>query len=359
VNTLRVRLILAVLVTSLIVAAVIVIAVRWFSTEQIMHLLMEGVDSEAEARAMVDEYLGRVVVIGAVAGITLGGLTAWWLVLRVLRPLGRLTEGTRRVAEGDLATRLPEPPDTELREVAHAFNQMAATLERTEQLRRTLVEDVAHELRTPLTSLRGYTEALADGVIEPTPEMLRTIHAEIERLTRLVEGLDRLARNERAVARQARAEVDLGELVRGALALAAPELASRAISVRVEETADLPRLVADPDGIGQVVSNLVQNAARYTADGGDITVRLRTDGAAVLCAITNSGSEIPPDELPLIWERLHRVDRSRARATGGAGIGLAIVRQIVTAHGGEVGARSGDGRTEIWFRLPLGAQVAR
>jgi signal transduction histidine kinase len=139
-----------------------------------------------------------------------------------------------------------------------------------------------------------------------------------------------------------------------ALDLKAPELASRAIDVRVEVGRGLPKLVADPDGIGQVVANLVQNASRYTTDGGDITVRLRSEGSSILCAITNSGAQIPPDELPLIWERLHRVDRSRTRTTGGAGIGLAIVRQIVEAHGGSVGARSDEGRTEIWFRLPAG-----
>jgi len=352
VSTLRARLVLAMLVTSLIVAAVILASVRWFSTEQIAHFLMEGVDTEADARAMADEYIARVVVIGALAGLILGGITAWWLARRVLRPIARLMEATRQVAAGDLAARVPEPSDRELREVAHSFNQMAATLQRVEELRTALVEDVAHELRTPLTSLRGYTEALADGVVQPSPEMLRTIHDEIERLTRLVEALDLLARNEARARDRARSEIDLGDLIRRALALAAPELATRSIVVRFEESPGLPRLSADPDSIGQVVSNLVQNAARYTIDGGDISVRLGADGGTIRCAITNSGPEIPRDDLPLIWERLHRVDRSRARATGGAGIGLAIVRQIIEAHGGNVGAQSGEGRTEIWFRLP-------
>jgi len=344
--------VLAMLATSLIVAGVILASVRGFSTDQIALLLMEGVSSEAEARAMADEYIVRVAVIGAIVGLVLGGVTAWWLARRVLRPLARLTDAARRIATGDLAARVPEPSDDELREVAHAFNQMAATLERVEELRSALVEDVAHELRTPLTSLRGYTEALADGVVEPSPEMMRTVHEEIERLTRLVEALDLLARNDARVRDLARAEVDLGDVVRRALALAAPELASRSIVVRFDEPPSLPRLSADPDSIGQVVSNLVQNAARYASDGGDITVRLHVEGRSIRCAIANSGPEIPRDELPLIWERLHRVDRSRTRATGGAGIGLAIVRQIIEAHGGEVGARSGDGRTEIWFRLP-------
>ena len=351
-STLRVRLVLAMLATSLIVAGVMLIAVRWYSTEQITFLLMEGVHSEAEARAMADQYVARVAVIGAVAGLILGGVSAWWLSRRVLRPLARLTEATHLVAAGNLAARIPLPSDRELRDVAHSFNQMAATLERIEQLRTALVEDVAHELRTPLTSLRGYTEALADGVVEPSTEMLRTVHEEIERLTRLVEGLDMLARNDAVTRNLARAEVDLGDLIRRALALVAPELATRSIIVRFDESPALPRLDADPDSIGQVVSNLVHNAARYTTDGGDISVRLESEGTTIRCAIANTGPEIPSAELPLIWERLHRVDRSRARATGGAGIGLAIVRQIIEAHGGEVGARSALGRTEIWFRLP-------
>ena len=351
-STLRVRLVLAMLATSLIVAGVMLIAVRWYSTEQITFLLMEGVHSEAEARAMADENVARVAVIGAVAGLILGGVSAWWLSRRVLRPLARLTEATHLVAAGNLAARIPLPSDRELRDVAHSFNQMAATLERVEQLRTALVEDVAHELRTPLTSLRGYTEALADGVVEPSTEMLRTVHEEIERLTRLVESLDMLARNDAVTRNLARAEVDLGDLIRRALALVAPELATRSIIVRFDESPALPRLDADPDSIGQVVSNLVQNAARYTTDGGDISVRLESEGTTIRCAIANTGPEIPSAELPLIWERLHRVDRSRARATGGAGIGLAIVRQIIEAHGGEVGARSELGRTEIWFRLP-------
>lgn len=354
-RTLRVRLVVAMLATSLIVAAVIVAAVRWFSTEQITHLLMEGVGSEAEARAMTDEYIGRVVIIGAIAGLVLGGITAWWLARRVLRPLARLTGATRMVAGGDLAARVPEPSDTELRELAHEFNQMAATLQRVEELRTALVEDVAHELRTPLTSLRGYTEALAEGIVEPTPEMLRTVHEEIERLTRLVEALDLLARNEADVGERARAEFDLADVVRRGLALVAPELAARSITVSFDADDGLPPITADPDGIGQVVGNLVQNATRYTTDGGDIGVRLEVDGRTIRCTIANSGPEIPSIELPLIWERLHRVDRSRTRATGGAGIGLAIVRQIIEAHGGEVGARSAAGRTEIWFRLPAGA----
>jgi len=350
-TSLRTRLVVVFVSLALVVAAVIVFAVLQFSAERVMHLIMEGVDTPDEAQAMFDQYVVRVLLIGAAVGVIVGSLAAWWLVRRVLRPLERLTRATRAVAAGDLAARVAEPPDPELRQLAAAFNQMTATLERVEQLRRRLVEDVAHELRTPLTSLRGFTEALADGVVEPTPEILRSVNEEIERLTRLVEGLDQLVRGE-GVRQRARAEVDLSVLVGRALDLASPELLSRRIQVRIEHEGTPMRMLAEPDEIGQVVTNLVQNAARYTDDGGSITVRLRAEGDWLRCSVENTGAPIPADQLPLIWERLYRVDRSRARASGGAGIGLAIVREIVEAHGGSVGASSGDGRTAVWFRLP-------
>src|SRR5918999_305030 len=208
------RLIGLFVLVSLLVAGVIVFAVMQFSAEAIMKMAMEGADSPEEARAMFDAYVARVLVIGAATGIGLGALASWWLVGRLMRPLEQLTDAARSIAVGDLAARVAEPPDPELRRLAREFNRMAATLQRVEELRRSLVEDVAHELRTPLTSLRGYTEALADGVVEPTPAMLRTLHDEIERLTRLVEGLDQLARGERGERTLARAEVDLASIVR-------------------------------------------------------------------------------------------------------------------------------------------------
>jgi signal transduction histidine kinase len=353
--SLRLRLIGLFVALALIVAGVMFVAVERFSSDQIMHMATQSGASPTEAQAMFDQYVSRVLLIGAAVGVVLGALMAWWLLRRILRPLDRMAVAARAIAAGNLAARVPDPPDPELRRLADSFNHMAATLERVEQLRRALVEDVAHELRTPLTSLRGYTEALADGVIEPTPEMLRTVHEEIVRLSHLVEELDQLARGERGERAQARAEVDLSAVVQRAVNLASPELTSRRISVRVEDAQSLPRLMAEPDAIGQVVTNLMQNAARYTDDGGEVVVRLRAEGDWVRCEIENTGAGIPRDELPYIWERLYRVDRSRARTTGGSGIGLAIVRQIVESHGGEVGATSRDGLTQIWFRLPVPA----
>ncbi len=353
--SLRVRLIGLFVVLALVVAGVMIVAVQQFSADQVMHLAMQAGSSPDQAQAMFDQTVGRALLLGAVVAVILGTLAAWWLLRRLLSPLERLTDASRAIAAGDLAARVPSPPDPELRGLADAFNQMAATLERMEELRRALVEDVAHELRTPLTSLRGYTEALADGVAEPTPEMLRTVHEEIVRLGTLVEGLDQLARGETAARSQALAEVDLAAVVTRAVALASPDLASRGIRVEIDDAETVPRLMAEPGALDQVVSNLMQNAARYTDDGGRVTVRLGVADGWVRCGVTNSGVPIPPAELPLIWERLHRVDPSRARASGGAGIGLAIVRQIVEGLGGRVGAASGSGLTEVWFEVPIPA----
>jgi len=353
--SLRLRLIGLWVLLALVMAVIMFAAVERFSSEQVTELAMAAGWSEADAQAMFDQSVGQVLILGAAVGLVLGSLAAWWLLRRILLPLNRLTDATRAIAGGNLAARVPDAPDPELQQLADAFNQMAASLERVEQLRRALVEDVAHELRTPLTSLQGYTEAMADGVVEPTPEMLRTVNEEIVRLTRLVKGLDDLARGERGEREQARAEVDLTALVQRAVQIQSPELASRRISVRVDDVDSVPALLAEPDAIGQVVANLMQNAARYTDDGGEIVVRLGEAAGWIRCAIQNTGVEIPAADLPFIWERLYRVDPSRTRASGGDGIGLAIVRQVIEAHGGEVGASSGGGRTEIWFQLPVAA----
>jgi signal transduction histidine kinase len=337
---------------ALVVAAVIVVAVRRFSADQVMRLAMETGLSEADAQAMFDSAVGRVVLIGAIVGVVLGALAAWWLMVRLLGPLRRLTDATRAVAAGDLAARVPAPPDPELRDLADAFNGMADSLQRAEELRRRLVEDVAHELRTPLTSLRGYTEALADGVAEPTPDMLRILHEEMLRLSRLVEQLDRLARGDPAGRSLVMAPLDLPSIVARATEIVAPDLAARGVALDVTCEPEIPAVVGDTDAIGQVIGNLLQNAVRYTDDGGAVSVTVAPDIGAVRTTVTNTGPPIPPDELPLIWERLYRVDPSRDRASGGSGIGLAIVRDIVRAHGGAVGATSGDGRTAVWFTLP-------
>jgi len=351
--TLRLRLIGLFLLLAMAVAAVMILAVQRFGSEQIMRLAVQSGSSEAEARAMFDTYIGGVLLLGAAVAVVLGAAAAWWLLRRILLPLDRLTRATMAVAAGDLSARVPRAPDPEFERLGESFNAMAAALQHAEELRARLVEDLAHELRTPLTSLQGYLEALADGVVEATPDMLHSVHEEIVRITHLVEELDRLARSAPGAEAVASEPVNLAAVVRRVAAIYEPDLASREVTLMVVADDAVPEVLADPDAIGQVVTNLLQNAARYTDRGGEVRAEVTsTAHVTVRCAVENTGPDIPAAELPFIWERLYRVDRSRARSSGGAGIGLAIVRRIVEEHGGQVGAASAAGRTTVWFELP-------
>jgi signal transduction histidine kinase len=228
---------------------------------------------------------------------------------------------------------------------------MAASLAAQEGLRRDFIANAAHELRTPLTNLQGYLEALRDGVIAADRETFESLWDEAERLVRLSRALEALAERDAATGQPELVELDLAAAVRAAVDLVRPQADRSGLELRV----DLPERLAaraNPDHRAQVLANLLSNAVRYTTARGRIVVRAQRRSADVLVSIANSSEPIPPDDLARVFERFYRVEKSRDRARGGAGIGLAIVRQLVEAAGGRVGAESADGRTRIWFSLP-------
>jgi signal transduction histidine kinase len=234
--------------------------------------------------------------------------------------------------------------------LAQSFNQMAMQLEDQERMRREFIANAAHELRTPLTNLKGYLEALRDGVIEPDRATLDSLWEEAERLVRLSNSLDTLATGDAGLPAEP-VELDVARAVRAAVDLAMPAIHAAGLSIRAEVPDSLPGR-ADPDGLAQVLGNLLQNAVRYTPSGGEVGVEARKVPRGIEVSVSNTGPGIPPDDLPHVFERFYRVDKSRAATGGGAGIGLSIVRQIVEASGGEVGADSKPGMTRFWFRLP-------
>jgi signal transduction histidine kinase len=237
----------------------------------------------------------------------------------------------------------------EVRALANAFNVMVDRLAEQDAVRREFVVNASHELRTPLTNLQGYLEALRDGVLPPDPQTFDSLREEVDRLTRLASSLDLLAGADDE--RPMPVDVDLGALVRASLELTAPSFARRSIAV---DSSIAPGIVvhARGDELAQVVSNLLQNALRYTPSGGEVRVTLATDAGHAQVRVSNSGSEIPAEDLPRVWERFFRVERSRDRASGGAGIGLAIVKRLIEEAGGRVGASSEAGVTTFWFSLP-------
>jgi signal transduction histidine kinase len=267
---------------------------------------------------------------------------------QLARPLDQLARAARRIADGDYAAAVPRAGPEELTSLADSFNQMALSLREQERTRRELIANIAHELRTPLTNLEGYLEAMRDGVIVATPEQLASLHEEVERLVRLSRSLDTLS-DEQLDGGQT--EINLAQALRSAVEVARPGFEAKGIDVRVRMPHRL-HARAHPDHLAQVLANLLQNAARYTPAGGRVTVAAETRRSDVLVMIANTGDGIPDRDLPHVFERFYRVEKSRDAARGGAGIGLAIVKQLIEAAGGEVGADSSDGHTRFWFRLP-------
>jgi signal transduction histidine kinase len=267
------------------------------------------------------------------------------------RPLREVGAAARRIADGDYAARVPREGPEEIASLADSFNQMAASLEEQERMRRDFIANAAHELRTPLTNLQGYLEALRDGVITADRSTYESLHEEADRLVRLSRSLDALAEGDAAQTAPQLGPIDLAAAVRSAVELAQPAIDRAGLRVEISSPPSVPAR-ANADHLAQVLANLLSNAVRYTPAGGAIAVRVERHPDDLLVSIANTSEPIPPDDLARVFERFYRVEKSRDRARGGAGIGLAIVKQLVEASGGRVGAESLEGQTRFWFSLP-------
>ena len=327
-------------------ALIIDLASRSFM-QIMMRYHIDPVAVEQEFLATVD----RVLVLGSLVAAVVATVLGWALVRRLVRPIGEMMRLAERIAEGDYARRVEARGPGELARLADSLNRMATALQRIEALRRDLVANVAHELRTPLTTLQGYLEALRDGVAPASPQTLESLHEEALRLVRLVDALHQLSQFDARVSRRRRATLDVQALVRGTVAAYADAFGRRGLTVREADDPDCPPVDGDPDLVGQALRNLLDNALRYAAPGTDVTVRITSHDGGVRIGVENSGEDIASEDLPRIFERFYRGEKSRSRDTGGAGIGLALVQEIARAHGGEVGAASVRGVTTVWFSL--------
>ncbi|HLO24546.1 MAG TPA: ATP-binding protein, partial [Geobacteraceae bacterium] len=265
----------------------------------------------------------------------------------------QITAITRKVAVGNFSERVNVASRYEVGQLADAFNEMADNLEKIERLRKNMVADIAHELRTPLTNLRGYLEGLSDAVIPPSRENFRMLEQEVLRLVHLVEDLQQLARADAARAFLDRQELSLHDLLGQIMNLYRPNFQEKAIDVhwRLEPGSDT--VTADRDKLLQAIRNLADNAWKYTPAGGSVTITTQRTVDGIKTVFANSGAVIAAKDIPYLFERFFRADRSRSRNAGGAGIGLAIVKELIEAHGGTVGAESDERGTRVWFTLPL------
>jgi two-component system sensor histidine kinase BaeS len=296
--------------------------------------------------------VNRWLLLAAFGSAALAIVLALALSRRILGPIEAVTAAARRMEQSDLGARVTVRSADEIGELARAFNAMAEAVQRSETLRRNLVSDVAHELRTPLTNLRCQIEALQDGLQPPDDKTLRSLHEEALLLARLVDDLQDLTLAEAGQLSLQRGPVRVSAAVDGALTALRPLADQRGLTLHAEAAEDLV-VDADRERLAQILRNLLANAVTHTPQGGTITVTAQQDGDDVWLEVADTGDGIAPEHLPHIFDRFYRSDASRARATGGAGLGLAIVGQLVRAHGGRVAATSGPGRgTRVRFSVP-------
>lgn len=290
------------------------------------------------------------ILVAALAALAIAFVVAWFVARRLTRPLVSLAGVARAFAAGDRGARataddLAAPG--EIGDLARAFDAAADDVARAESSRREMAADLAHELRTPLAALQAGLEELRDGLVDPDAERLAALHEQSRRLGRVVDDLAALSAAENAALSLRRRVLDLGELTVEAVAVVRP--AADAAGVRLHTDVSAVLVLADPDRLHQVVGNLLGNAVRYCRPGDDVTATVRHDGSEAVLEVRDTGPGISPEDLPHVFERLWR---GRAD-TEGSGIGLAVVRELVTAHGGTVTAVSDGVRgTTMTVRLP-------
>jgi two-component system sensor histidine kinase BaeS len=347
-----VRIALAALAAAGIGLLIVVVGVVVVGGQAFTELMIKAGDSAEHARAMYDQSVTTVVIAAVVVAALVSIGIALVMGRMLARPLREVGAAARRIAEGDYAARVPREGPEEIASLADSFNQMAASLEEQERMRRDFIANAAHELRTPLTNLQGYLEALRDGVIVADQATYESLHEEADRLVRLSRSLDALAEGDAAGSPPELVAIDLAAAVRSAVDLAQPALERAGLRLTVETPPTLPAR-ANPDHLAQVLANLLSNAARYTPPGGLVMVRAERRPDDLLVSIANTSEPIPPEDLDRVFERFYRVDPARSRATGGTGLGLSIVRHVVSNHGGEISvwSREGAGST-FTLRLP-------
>ena len=299
------------------------------------------------------EFWWQLLVAGAVAAAT-ALLVARWLARGMTQPLREMAKAARSMEAGDYSQRVQTRSRDEVGQLAVAFNRMSGELEDLERLRRDLVANVSHELRTPISALRALLENLLDGVERPDPETLQVMLAQTERLGRLVDQLLELSRLESGDVPMVRERFALPPLVARVLSEIDVMRVRRDVELAQDLPKDLPPVYADAERVHQVLFNLLDNAVRFTPPGGRVTVHASTKNGSVDVAVADTGPGIASEHLPRVFERFYRVDPGRSRDEGGTGIGLAIARSVVEAHGGRIWAESQPGKGSVFtFELPV------
>ena len=358
--------ILAALIVVLCVAAVTAWLVALLIGPLIFHdhmLMVEGANPEPEVITHAEEAFDAAwtltLAVALLAAFATSVIVTLFLVRRLISPISTVRGAVSKVTDGDYTARVPEVSmGAEFTELMDAFNAMASKLDQTESTRKRLLSDLAHEMRTPVATVDGYLEAMQDGVAHADDETLVMLREQTARLTRLAEDVSLVsAAEERHLSLQP-APARVGELLAAAEAQTSGRYREKGVHLLIGATAQSQDIVVGVDGgrIGQVLTNLLDNALHHTDPGDEVTLRAGHSATSVTIEVADTGHGIAMEHLPHVFERFYRVDAARDRQHGGSGIGLAIVRSIVTAHGGTVRAHSDGPGTGAVFTVELPRQ---
>ena len=306
-----------------------------------------------EMRAAVIAGVDQGVLWGALAALVAAVIASYLVTGWITRPVAHMADAAGKIAAGDFGQRVSHSGRDEIGRFAVAFNNMAGQLEQTEKVRQELLGTISHEIRTPLATIEGYMQGLVDGVVPEEPETYELVRREAARLSRLVTDIERLSRLEAGAESINPRQIDASEAVETVAAPLRPQFADAGLSLDVDCAHPCPNVWADPDKFAQILGNLLANSLRYTPRGGKVEVVVRSEDTLVAFAVKDTGIGIPPADLPHIFERFYRVDKSRSSAGGGSGIGLAVAKALTEQMGGSISAESLPGEyTRITFRLP-------
>jgi two-component system, OmpR family, sensor histidine kinase BaeS len=311
----------------------------------------------AAPRPPANDYIARInqdLLAGASGAVALSLLLGLFFSSTLTRPLKELINATRDVARGNLEREVPVRSKDELGELTKSFNKMSAQLKQSRDLRRNMTADIAHELRTPLSIILGHTEALSENKLAPSPETFDIIYDEAKRLSLLIEDLRTLSLSEAGELTLTLQPVSPSDLIDRVSGAYLPKARSLNISLEADADANLPDIDADFYRITQVLTNLLDNALRYTPSDGQLRLSARPVLEGIMFRVQDSGPGISEADLPHIFDRFYRGDKSRNRQDGGSGLGLAISKSIIEAHSGQIWAESATGEgTTIVFVLPI------
>ena len=315
----------------------------------------EGIPEPAVASLV--STVNRSLLWTGLAAAALGTFLVSILSRKLLAPIKSLAEAAQHLGTEDFSRRVPAEGAGEFQQLALAFNSMAENLEDAQRQRRNLVADVAHELRTPVSNIQGYLEAVKDGLLQPDEDTIETIHGQVRHLGRLVEDLRLVAQAEAGALQLHRIPGRMPDVLRGCVDAVRPRAEAKGIRVSLETEDAMPDVDMDATRIAQVVSNLLENAITHTPEGGSVTLSAgAAGGGKVRVAVADTGSGIPPQDQDRVFDRFYRADPSRSRATGGAGLGLTIARQLVEVHGGTIHVENVvPSGARFVFELPIAA----